>query len=101
MREWIAEYTNISGIFQEVQSLTHSPIYFGLFASVPSTWHLAGRIYFVDSVSSPERLLFGTGEIYFNMIHRAEFQFEQGYNIIFVPVKYLKVYTVKLGNFAQ
>lgn len=98
MREWFAEYTNISGIFQEVQPLTHSPIYLGLFAPVPPTWNIAGRIYFVDSISSNERLLLGTEEIFFNMVHRAEFGFENGYNIIFVPVRYLKLYTVKLGK---
>lgn len=97
MREWFAEYQNISGIFQEVQTLTHSPIYFGLFAQVPSTWHLAGRLYLVDSLGS-EKLLLGTSEIYFNMVHWGEGPPGIGYNIIFVPVRYLKIYTVKLGK---
>ena len=98
MREWFAEYTNISGIFQEVQTLAHSPIYFGLFASVPTTWNIAGRVYFVDSIGNNERLLLGTEEIFFNMVHRAEFAFENSYNIIFAPVRYLKIYTAKLGK---
>jgi hypothetical protein len=100
MWEWFAEYQNISGIFQEVQPLTHSPIYIGLFAEVPSTWNIAGRIYFVDSLGS-ERLLLGTSQIYFNMVHWGAGP-PTGYNIIFVPVRYLKIYTIKLGKeFAQ
>lgn len=96
MREWFAEYTNISGIFQEVQTLTHSPLYFGLFAEVPPTWNIAGRIYFVDSLGS-EKLLLGTSQIYFNMVHWAAGPPTE-YNIIFNPVKYLKIYTIKLGK---
>lgn len=97
MREWFAEYNNISGNFQEVQTLTHSPIYIGLFAQVPSTWNIAGRVYFVDSLG-PERLLLGTSQLYFNMVHWGVGPPSGGYNIIFVPVKYLKIYTIKLGR---
>ena len=96
MREWIAEY-QLEGIFTEMQILDHSPIYIGLFADVPATWNVAGRIYFVDSLLD-EKLLLGTEQLFFNMVHKAEFAFDTGYNIIFVPVRYLGEYVIKLGK---
>lgn len=99
MWEWIDEYQNISGIFQEVKPLHHSPVYFGLFAPVPASWNIAGRIYFVNALAG-ERLLLGTEEIFYNMVHRAVFDFDinTGFHIIFNPVRYLKSYTVKIGK---
>lgn len=97
MWEWLEVHENLQGNYLSELAYNHSPIYLGLFADIPDTWQMAGRIYFIDTTNN-ENLLLGTENIFFNMVHKAEFTFTNNYNILFKPQKYLDGYILKIGT---